>query len=216
MWSPFQYIIYSVHAIMYRFFRKKLGARVDSDETVTDLHSTTDCGRCGLPPARNLATCVVEGKQSSSCPMLARDGGAPPEDVTELDDESDVQVNRDVLSRHTCTASFKGLEPGMEPMLRVFPPRPAKTWATFDIDSYVEYEQVGQYGDEQQSRFAFEPAECQDAAVMAALGELKPGDRVLIKWQHEYVTRSSFSARMQQRTSASFPERPVVMLERVA
>ena len=148
--------------------------------------------------------------------LLAQDGGAPPEDVTELDDESDVQVNRDVLSRHTCTASFKGLEPGMEPMLRIFPPRPAKTWATFDIDSYVEYEQVGQYGDEQQSRFAFEPAECQDAAVMAALGELKPGDRVLIKWQHEYVTRSSFSARMQQRTSASFPDRPVVMLERVA
>ena len=44
--------------------------------------------------------------------LLAQDGGAPPEDVTELDDESDVQVNRDVLSRHTCTASFKGLEPG--------------------------------------------------------------------------------------------------------
>ena len=51
-------------------------------------------------------------KASSSNMMLARDGGAPPEDVTELDDESDVQVNRDVLSRHTCTASFKGLEPG--------------------------------------------------------------------------------------------------------
>ena len=148
--------------------------------------------------------------------MMLADGEAPPEDVPEFNDESDVQVNRDVLSRHTCTASFLGLEPGMEPMLRVFPPRPAKTWATFDIEFYEEYEQVGQYGDEQQSRFAFEPAECQDAAVMAALGELKPGDRVFIQWRHEYVTRSSFSARMQQRTSASFPERPVVLLERVA
>lgn len=57
------------------------------------------------------------------------------------------------------------------------------------------------------------PAECEDAAVVSALGALQPGARVRLSWRHEYVTRSAWSAPLQQRTSSSFPERPVVLLE---
>eukprot|EP00908_Phaeocystis_cordata_P017280 Transcript_28605.p1 GENE.Transcript_28605~~Transcript_28605.p1 ORF type:complete len:233 (+),score=58.42 Transcript_28605:80-778(+) len=57
------------------------------------------------------------------------------EDEEPAPDESDVQVSRELLSRHTCLASFAGLEPGREPMLRIFPPQPAKTWARFDVES---------------------------------------------------------------------------------
>jgi len=40
----------------------------------------------------------------------------------------------DMLARHATLATFTGFEQGREPMLRVFPPRPAKSWATFQID----------------------------------------------------------------------------------
>jgi hypothetical protein len=130
-------------------------------------------------------------------------------------DESDVQVTRELLARHTCTAVFCGLEAGREPMLRIFPPQPAKQWARFDIEEYEEYEKPGKYGDEQQTSFAFVPVECEDAAVVATVAALQPADRVRVSWRHEYVTRSAWSARLQQRTSSAFPERPVVRLERL-
>merc|ERR1719231_906830 len=95
-------------------------------------------------------------------------------------------------------------------MLRIYPPRPAKSWAAFSIDSYDSYEKHGKYGDEKQERFAFVPAELSDAALKATVDRLQPGDKVKLSWRHEYVTRSAWSQRIGQRTSSSFPERPVV------
>ena len=132
-----------------------------------------------------------------------------------MGDSHEETVSREVLSRHVCTATFTGLEPGMEPMLRIYPPQPAKEWAAFAIDAYEEYEKPGQYGDEQQTKFAFVPLECSNADAVATLSALQPGARVRIAWRHEYVTRSAWSERLRQRTSASFPERPVVLLERL-
>lgn len=130
-------------------------------------------------------------------------------------DESDVQVKRDLLSSHTCTATFSGIEQGRENMLRIYPPRPPKSWAAFDIDSYEAYEKTGEYGDEKQSRFAFVPAECSDTNITDTVNALPPNARVKISWRHEYVTRSSWSQRLGQRTSSSYPERPVVSLEQL-
>jgi len=117
---------------------------------------------------------------------------------------------RELLSRHVCLASYVGLEAGREPMLRVYPPIPAKQWAVFAIDAYEEYAKPGKYGDEKQQRFAFVPEE-QNEAVVSTLRSLQPNDRVRIGWRHEYVTRSFGSG--EQRTSSSFPERPVDILE---
>lgn len=131
------------------------------------------------------------------------------------EDESDVQITRQVLSSHECIAVFQGLEPGREPMLRIFPPQPAKTWAAFGIESYEAYEKTGEYGDEQQTRYAFVPAECESAEIADRVSSLQPNDRVRISWRHEYVTRSAWSERLGQRTSSSFPERPVLSLEKI-
>ena len=47
---------------------------------------------------------------------------------------AEVTYTADMLARHSTLATFTGFEQGREPMLRVFPPRPAKSWATFQID----------------------------------------------------------------------------------
>merc|ERR1719240_178466 len=103
----------------------------------------------------------------------------------------------------------------MEPMLRIYPPLPAKMWASFDIESYESYEKSGEYGDEKQTSFAFVPAEETDAHVVKTVNALQHGDRVKIAWRHEYVTRSAWSKELEMRTSSSYPERPVVLLEKL-
>ena len=61
--------------------------------------------------------------------------------------------SREVLSTHETRATFTGVEAGMEPMLRIFPPQPAKQWAVFAITEYISYSKPGQYGDEKTERF---------------------------------------------------------------
>lgn len=43
------------------------------------------------------------------------------------------ETNRELLSDHAVVAEYTGTKPGREPMLRVFPPRPAKMWAEFKV-----------------------------------------------------------------------------------
>lgn len=120
--------------------------------------------------------------------------------------------SRDVLSSHETRATYTGVEAGMEPMLRIFPPQPAKQWAVFAITEYISYSKPGQYGDEQTERFAF-VAEEQSEAVSAALAALTPGQNVLLSWDHEYVTRAETIDGHE--TSSSYPERIVTKLEPV-
>ena len=118
--------------------------------------------------------------------------------------------SREVLSTHETRATFTGVEAGMEPMLRIFPPQPAKQWAVFAITEYISYSKPGQYGDEKTERFAFLPEEQSDA-VSAALFALTPGQTVLLSWEHEYVTRAETIDGRE--TSSSYPERIVTRLE---
>ena len=116
---------------------------------------------------------------------------------------------RELLSRHVCTGTFSGMEAGREPMLRIYPPQPAKQWAVFAIAEYEEYEKPGQYGDERQTRFAFVPAEAPGSQWADVVSSLQPNDRVKIAWRHEYVKRTEPGG------MSSYPERPVTLLEKL-
>ena len=120
--------------------------------------------------------------------------------------------SRNVLSTHETRAIFSAVEAGMEPMLRIFPPQPAKQWAVFAVTEYTSYSKPGQYGDEKTERFAF-VAEEQSEAVRTALAALTPGQTVLLSWEHQYVTRAETID--GQESSSSFPERIVTRLEPV-
>ena len=108
-----------------------------------------------------------------------------------------------------------GVEAGREPMLRIYPPQPAKQWATFAIESYEEYEKPGKYGDEKTEKFAFVPDEQPDWAELVA--SLAAGDRVKIAWLHEYVTREEpGEGDNEGKTFTSkYPERIVTQLEKL-
>lgn len=118
-------------------------------------------------------------------------------------------TERELLARHVVIATFTGIEPGREPMLRIFPPQPAKNWAAFKIDEYLEFEKPGKYGDDKTDKFAFLPDDA-DAAIAATLNTLQPGDRVKLSWHHDYVTRTEEGG-----GQSKSPERPVQLLERI-
>merc|ERR1712167_31605 len=124
-------------------------------------------------------------------------------------------TSRELLSKHVCVATFSGVEAGREPMLRIYPPQPAKQWATFAIESYEEYEKPGKYGDEKTEKFAFVPDEQPDWAELVA--SLAAGDRVKIAWLHEYVTREEpGEGDNEGKTFTSkYPERIVTQLEKL-
>ena len=103
---------------------------------------------------------------------------------------------------------YLGLKQGMEPMLRVYPPRPAKMWAEFEITKYIEYEKPGKYGDEQQKKYAFVPDD-ETPETQGLFAKLSEGDEVLLAWNHDYVTRTEAGG-----GQSKFPMRPVVMLEK--
>merc|ERR1719215_1844946 len=130
--------------------------------------------------------------------------------MSQVEEEEDqvVDEKRDLLARHSTISVFMGLEAGRESMLRVFPPRPAKQWANFEVEEYLEYEKPGEYGDDKGTSFGFVPAELpSDSPILIALQGLQPGSRVRLDWLHEYVTRTTATG-----MSSSSPERPVQRL----
>jgi hypothetical protein len=82
--------------------------------------------------------------------------------------------------------------------------------ASFGILKYEQYEKPGEYGDPKQEEFQFliednmgnrkVPDEIRTATL-----SLKEGEKVRLKWNHDYVTKNG----------ASFPERTVVVLEKI-
>ena len=88
-------------------------------------------------------------------------------------------------------------------------------FATFEIMTYVKYNKLGEYGDEKAKTYSFQvndnhgvlkiPKEYADA-----VRALKPGDLVLLNWNHEYVTRE------EDGTSASGPERPLTKVQTIS
>jgi len=105
-----------------------------------------------------------------------------------------MKITYEVLSKQEFKAKYVGLREGRESMLRVFPPRPNKMWAFFEVVEAVSYEKLGKYGDAKKSpgeEFGFVP-ETQPEEVQTALEGLEPGGDtiVFLAYEHRYVTRS--------------------------
>ena len=81
--------------------------------------------------------------------------------------------------------------------------------ATFTISAYVSYKKPGEYGDPRQGSYSFlvednmKNAKVTDA-TRSAIYTLKPGDYVLLSWQHDYVTSKGGS---------KWPERSVTKMQ---
>lgn len=137
--------------------------------------------------------------------------------MAQEEEEQGVETERNLLARHTVLAEFAGLEQGREPMLRIYPPQPAKIWAKFLVEEVQEYEKPGQYGEEQlppRGEKAFE-RDSQPQAIQQLLAALVPGDRVRLGWNHDYVTHE-FTSPDGRKSTSQFPEHTITTLERVS
>jgi hypothetical protein len=118
---------------------------------------------------------------------------------------------RELLSSHDTIAKFTGItDHECRGRTALCPDRCGHSGklATFEIVKYLAYEKPGQYGDEKQKTFhvliednmkhAKVPAE-----ILKAIGALKPGATVRLKWNHDYVTKNG----------SKFPERPIAGIE---
>ena len=120
-------------------------------------------------------------------------------------------VVRDTLSTHRTVARFTGYVAGREPLMRIFPPRPAEQWARFAIVLYEAYSKPGQYGDAKVDEFQCVPEE-QPAWVGAAIAALAGSSvEVTLAWRHDYVKTLTTAADGRVFTSSS-PERIVTQL----
>jgi hypothetical protein len=83
-------------------------------------------------------------------------------------------------------------------------------FASFEIRGYLVYEKRGQYGDPKQGEFMLQVTGYHHEPVgnlkwNEVVKTLKPGDFVLLSWNHDYVTRDGCSS----------PERPVTNLKKI-
>merc|ERR1712151_782441 len=119
------------------------------------------------------------------------------------------RISRQELSKHRVYATFEGIRQGREPMMMIYPPMPAKQYAVFRVDEYIFYAKLGKYGDAKQDQFQFVPAE-QPASVSSTVDALALGDKVLLEWQQDYVTKESCSG-----GKTKFPEGSVLQLFKI-
>ena len=124
------------------------------------------------------------------------------------------EEKRELLSRHETVAVYAGAP--FKTCLGMTTLCPDKCdgsgeLATFKIRGYLAYEKRGEYGDPKQSQFVVRISDYNKKPLgnperRAVLDTLKPGDFVLLAWNHDYVTRDG----------ASSPERPVQNLKKIS
>ena len=120
---------------------------------------------------------------------------------------------RATLARHATVAEFEGVSYHRCMGLTALCPDQcgeSGSFATFKIIKYVKYEKLGEYGDPKCEQFMFLVEDNMKhpkvpAAIRDAVNALKKGDRVLLSWDHDYVTVNGSSG----------PERPVTKLEKL-
>jgi hypothetical protein len=120
-------------------------------------------------------------------------------------------VKRELLSSHDTEASFVGLKDHRCMGLTSLCPDQcgeSGKLATFMIDKYLDYKKPGEYGDPKQEEFmVLIENNMRNAKVTVAIRDailaLKPGDKVHLKWNHDYVTKDG----------SSYPDRPIVTLK---
>lgn len=121
---------------------------------------------------------------------------------------------RELLSSHDTEARFEGIKDHTcMGRTALCPDRCGHSGklATFEIVRYLDYQKPGEYGDPKQDKFQILIEDNSGRAkvpdgIHKAILALKPGDKVRLKWNHDYVTRDG----------SKFPDRPVVLLEPAA
>ena len=119
----------------------------------------------------------------------------------------------DVLAVHKTKATFTGTrEHRCMGLTALCPDRcgDSGTLAVFTIDEYTLWEKRGEYGDDRQTTFQFLTENNMKQAkipaeLLAKIKTLKPGDKVVLEWEHRYMNRDG----------SRWPERPVVKLEKI-
>ena len=119
----------------------------------------------------------------------------------------------DLLAVHKTEATFKGTREQKCRGLTSLCPNQcghSGTMAEFAIDKYTDYQKPGEYGDEKQQTFKFliednmknakAPADL--AAIVRAL---KPGDKVVLEWEHRYLNDNG----------SRYPVRPVTRIKKL-
>lgn len=127
--------------------------------------------------------------------------------------DTPAEGKRELLSRHETIAQFQGVQQRTcMGRTALCPDRcgHSGSFAAFKILTYTDYEKPGNYGDPKQGFFAFQLANNAGKAkttpeIAAAVAALQAGDCVRLDWRHEYITRDG----------SSFPERPVVRVEKI-
>jgi len=124
------------------------------------------------------------------------------------------KVKTQLLSAHETEAVFAGIE------YRTCMGRTGRCpdkcgssgeYARFKIEKYLSYKKPGKYGDAKKTERLihisdFHKKPTGDPKLNAIIKGLKKGDRVLLSWNHNYVTRGGSSA----------PQRPITKLEKIA
>ena len=128
--------------------------------------------------------------------------------------EKDAQGEKRVLlAEHETLAAFEGVEYRLCQGRTALCPKTcgdSGEFALFTIRKYLKYKKHAEYGDPEQKTFQVQVSDYDrnpkgDPKVLAAVRGLKKGDAVLLSWRHDFVTRAA---------GASFPERPLVRLEK--
>jgi hypothetical protein len=119
---------------------------------------------------------------------------------------------RELLSSHSTIAKFTGIKDHRcMGLTRLCPDRCGSSGelASFEIIKYLAYKKTGKYGDAKQEDFQILIQDNMGkvnvpADILAKIRALKPGDKVKLDWNHDYVTKQGSSS----------AERPITKLEK--
>ena len=133
-------------------------------------------------------------------------------------DAADQADKVELLSTHETVAEFTGIEYRVCRGLTSRCPENcggSGEFAVFSIVEYLNYEKPGKYGDakakDRRIRMSdFHKKPIGDPKLNEKITGLKKSDRVLLSWNHNYVTRT-----FENGTTGSFPERPITKLEKM-
>jgi hypothetical protein len=112
------------------------------------------------------------------------------------------ETKREVLSKHQTVAQFEKV--AYQRCLGMTALCPDKCggsgdFASFRILKYLAYEKPGEYGDPKQTEYIFQVEDnMKNLKITKAMKDivtaLKPGDYLLLDWQHDYVTADGTSS----------------------
>lgn len=172
----------------------------DKDKSPATATETTPVAAQQAAPAQAKPKAVAQTPTTTS--SSARDKENPADDNS---------ISFDILSSHRTEATLKEVKDlPCRFLTSLCPDRcgHATRVAIFQITKYLQYEKEGQYGDPKQELFYLDLKKDpygQNKSIRETATALKVGDAVKLNWNHLYIKKAG----------ASYPERPVVLLEKI-